>query len=123
MNIERIKNPLDDIIQNVFGSWDDLKITVKRAMKDAEEDEGARPGSSKFTRLVLGRCANDLSSDEFNLCMQAVNVVIGQIKKEKGKRSREIDELINEAQIKRVADDQEEEKRRTGIDSEEYNRL
>ncbi|MEA1926321.1 MAG: hypothetical protein U9M90_03725 [Patescibacteria group bacterium] len=123
MNFERVKNPLDDIVRNVFGGWNDLKVAVERMMKDVESDENIKPGSSKFTRSVLGRCADDFSSDEFKLCMQAVNVAIGRIKKEKSKKSRKIDQLVSEVRIEKAKDDQREERERTGIDSEKYNVL
>jgi hypothetical protein len=70
---------LNEVVSSVFGDWNSLRNIVREAIKNYEQmNRKNEIGKSSFVRELMGNYANTATSDEFKLCIQAVNIAIGQ---------------------------------------------
>ena len=95
------QKPIDIVVTNIWGSWKDLKVAVKRDMKIlTERGQQEEIGTQAFIRSLLG--STQLTQDEYRLCTQAIKMTVKYIEKESQKevaqeRERTIPEWVTES--------------------------
>jgi len=103
---------LTEIVNNVFGSWENLEGIIKKALADIGEDVSKqKPELRGLTRQIIGpETSGKLSQQEFIECMKAVNIVINKIKNsskydQKGYTDAEIENELSNIKLGDFKDD------------------
>ena len=86
---------IDEVVRNVWGSWDGLKDATERLISVTEKNNGEKPGSRMFNKELMG--GGDMNRDEFKLASQAIHMAIGRLKKEKTEKRESVPKWVSQS--------------------------